>query len=103
MPFKLQNAAKTFQRLIDKVFRGLPFLYANSDISITSRDIKEHNTLLEQAFQRLLYFGLKINVHKCYFSEFKLHFPSHKIDQEGISSLLNKIEVIQNFLQPTPL
>lgn len=43
MPFGLRNAAQTFQRLIDKVSRGLTFGFAYiDDILIASRDSKEH-------------------------------------------------------------
>nr|VZI08368.1 unnamed protein product [Spirometra erinaceieuropaei] len=37
MPFGLRNAAQTFQRFIDHVLRGLPFVYAyNDDLLVAS-------------------------------------------------------------------
>ena len=42
MPFGLRNAAQTFQRFIDEVIQGLPFVYAYiDDLLITSETIKE--------------------------------------------------------------
>lgn len=92
MPFGLRKSAQTFQRLIDEVFRGLPFIYAYiDDVLIASKNQKEHKMHLEQAFQRLSHFGLKINVHKCVFEEPKINFLGHEIDHEGISPLPDKL------------
>ena len=102
MPFGLRNAAQTFQRLIDEVFRGLPFVYAYiDDVLVASRNEKEHKSHLHQIFQRLSHFGLKINMDKCLLGVNELYFLGHVIDQNGISPLPEKIEAIQNFPQPT--
>lgn len=104
VPFELHNAAQTFQRLIDKVFRGLPFTYAYIDDDlITNKNQEGHKLHLEQAFHRLSYFGLKISVHKCVFGEPKINFLGHEIDNESISLLPDKLEAITNFPQPTSL
>ena len=43
MPFGLKNAAQTFQRLMDRKFRHLPFLSVYlDDILIASRSEEEH-------------------------------------------------------------
>ncbi|BHF68305.1 hypothetical protein SprV_0301133900 [Sparganum proliferum] len=43
MPFGLRNAAQTFQRFIDRVLRGLPFVYAYiDDLLVASRNAEEH-------------------------------------------------------------
>ena len=62
-PFGLSTSAQVFQRLIDTVIRGLPFVYANvDDILIFSKDEKEHLEHLSILFQRLNNFGLTINL-----------------------------------------
>ena len=39
MPFGLKNVAQTFQRLMDRIFRGLPFVFIYlDDILIASRN-----------------------------------------------------------------
>lgn len=102
MPFGLRNAAQTFQRLIDEVFRGLPFVYAYiDDVLVASKSEEEHKFHLHQIFQRLSHFGLKINMDKCLLGVNELNFLGHVIDQNGISPLPEKIEAIQNFPQPT--
>ena len=48
MPFGLCNTAQTFQRLMDEVLRGLPFVYTYIDnILIASKDAASHETTLE--------------------------------------------------------
>lgn len=98
MPFGLHNAAQTFQRLINKVSRGLAFIYAYIDnVLIASKNWEEYKLHLEEAFQRLLHFGLKINVHKSLFGEPKINFLGDEFDHEGISPLSAKLEAITIF------
>lgn len=69
MLFGLHNVAQSFQRLIDVVLRWLTFAFAYiNDILIASWNIKEHHDHLQQIFERLEHFCLKINVNKCKFS-----------------------------------
>ncbi|BHF67248.1 hypothetical protein SprV_0301027400 [Sparganum proliferum] len=59
MPFGLLNAAQTFQRFIDRVLRGLPFVYAYiDDLMVASRNAEEHKEHLALVFDRLDQFGV---------------------------------------------
>ena len=43
MPFGLKNAAQTFQRLMDRIFKGLPFVFIYlDDVLIAGRNRKLH-------------------------------------------------------------
>ena len=54
MPFGLKNAAQTFQRFMDSVFRDLPFVYIYlDDILVASNSPDEHRKHLRQLFERL--------------------------------------------------
>jgi hypothetical protein len=54
MPFGLMNAAQAFQRLIDCLFRGLPFVFTYlDDHLISSQALEEHMEHLAQFFQLL--------------------------------------------------
>jgi len=49
MPFGLTNAAQSFQRLMDKLFRHLPFVFTYlDDHLIASRTLEEHLLHLQQ-------------------------------------------------------
>ena len=55
MPFGLKNSAQAFQRLMDSVFRDLPFTFVYlDDILIASPDRQTHAVHLHTVFQRLV-------------------------------------------------
>ena len=84
--------------------RGLPFAFAYiDDVLITSHDMKEYQDHMNQVFERLVHFGLKINTNKCDFAVSKLNFLGHVIDEQGITHVPDKVAAIQNFPQPTSL
>ncbi|XP_064468344.1 uncharacterized protein LOC135379022 [Ornithodoros turicata] len=54
MPFGLRNAAQSFQRFMNAVVRGLPFVFVYlDDILVASKTPEEHKHHLRQLFQRL--------------------------------------------------
>ncbi|XP_050339479.1 uncharacterized protein LOC126765838 [Bactrocera neohumeralis] len=72
--FGLRNAAQTFQRVINEVFRGIGnvFTYLD-DICVASRSPEEHRAHLRIVFQRLLQHNLTINVAKSVLGVSELH------------------------------
>ena len=104
MPFGLRNAAQTFQRFIDKVIRDLPFVYAYiDDLLVASEDEQQHESHLRQLFARLSEYGVVINPAKCQFGANTLDFLGHRVSEEGIAPLEEKVTAIREFPQPTSL
>lgn len=67
MPFGLTGAPSSFQRLMDKIFRGLPFVTTYlDDILIHSTDIAAHEEHLRQVFHRIRNAGLTLRGRKCH-------------------------------------
>ena len=86
MPFGLRNAAQTFQKFIDEVFRNLSFTFPYlDDVLIASKTEEEHINHLKQVFSRLEEFGISINKEKCQFGRTSINFLGHKISPEGIA------------------
>ena len=104
MPFGLRNAAQTFQRFIDEVTRGLPFVYAYiDDLLIASETEEEHAQHLQLLFARLSKYGVVINPAKCEFGASSLTFLGHTVDDNGIRPLPEKVKVINDFPVPDSL
>ncbi|BHF70007.1 hypothetical protein SprV_0301305600 [Sparganum proliferum] len=102
MPFGLRNAAQTFQRFIDRVLRGLPFVYAYiDDLLVASRNAEEHKEHLALVFDRLDQFGVVINPSKCVLGVPSLDFLGHHVDAQGLRPLSSKVEAIRDFPLPT--
>ena len=102
MPFGLRNAAQTFQKFIDEVFRNLTFTFPYlDDVLIASKTEEEHFNHLKQVFSRLEEFGIAINKDKCQFGRTTINFLGHKISPKGIAPKQEKCEVIQNFPLPS--
>ena len=65
MPFGLTGAPSSFQRLMDKIFRGLTFVTTYvDDILVHSADVKEHSHHLREVFQRLADTGLTLSASR---------------------------------------
>lgn len=101
MPFGLCNAAQTFQRLMDEVLRGFPFVFAYiDDILIASEDTATHKRHLNEVFQRLSHFGFCINLDKCVFGSDHIDFLGHYTDANGITPVADKVKTIADFPVP---
>nr|VZI05690.1 unnamed protein product [Spirometra erinaceieuropaei] len=92
MPFRLRNASRTFQRFVDRVLRGLPFVYAYiDDLLVASSTTEEHMEHLATVFDRLQQFGVVLNPSKCVFGVPSLEFLGHLVDSHGIQPLPSKL------------
>jgi hypothetical protein len=86
MPFGLRNAAQTFQRFMDSLFKHLPFVFCYlDDIIIATHTREEHHEHLRQIFTILLENGLQINPAKCVFAAAAMEFLGHWVDQHASS------------------
>ena len=62
MPFGLRNAAQTFQRFMDSLFKHLPLVFCYlDDLIIASDTLEEHHKHLRQIFTILQENDLQIN------------------------------------------
>ncbi|BHF71765.1 hypothetical protein SprV_0401482500 [Sparganum proliferum] len=97
-----RNASQTFQRLIDRVLRGLLSVYACADdVLVVSRDADEHlqnHTLLFERFQQ---FGVSLHPAKCVLGVTFLELLGHKMESNDIRPLLSKVADIRDFRSPT--
>ena len=86
MPFGLENAGATFQSLVTEVFK--PQLGRNAesyinDMIVKSRKSEDHLTDLQETFDRLRYYNLKLNPLKCVFGVGEGKFPGYLVLNEA--------------------
>jgi cleavage and polyadenylation specificity factor subunit 1 len=101
MPFGLQNAAQTFQRFLDELFRDLDFVYVYiDDILITSAVESSHAEKVRTVLERLNNAGIVINVAKCQYNCSEVTFLGHTVNAQGILPDPERVEPVMNFPQP---
>ena len=101
MPFGLKNSAQAFQRLMDGILRGLPFIFVYlDDILVASPSVARHREDLRAVLSRLSSAGLKINRAKCTFGSHSVTFLGHTVNANGIVPLPKKVDAISNMEQP---
>nr|VZI33377.1 unnamed protein product [Spirometra erinaceieuropaei] len=102
MPFRLRNSSKTFQRFVDRVLYGLPFVYAYiDDLLVVNSTTEEHLEHLATVFDRLQQFGVVLNPSKCVLGVPSLEVLGHLVDSQGIRPLPSKVAAIRDFALST--
>ena len=89
-PFGLTQAPVYFQRLINKVIKGLPFAFGYlDDVLIHSLDIESHLQHMRILFQRLR------EDSKCNFFKAHVQYLGHLVSGKGIKPLPEKLESVK--------
>lgn len=102
MPFGLKNAAQGFQRLMDKIFQGITFVFVYlDDILVASRSEQEHIGHLRQVFQILSDNGLVVKKEKCVFGVQELDYLGHRVTTDGVKPLPQRVEAMQKYPCPS--
>ena len=101
-PFGLSQAPTYFQLLIDKVLMGCGKFAMGylDDIIIFSNNKIEHLQHIEEIFNRLECFGLKMKKEKCDFFKRHIQYLGQLIAEEGFTPLPEKLESIRNMPRP---
>ena len=88
MPFCLKNAAQSFQRPMDHILQGVPFIFVYlDDILVASTTTTDHTNHLREVFQLLSANGLVVNCAKCVFGVSELTYLGHLVNAKGITPL----------------
>ena len=104
LPFGLNNAPATFQRLMDLLLSGLKWnscLVYLDDVIIFVRTFEEHLFRLKEVFRRFREAGLKLKPSKCSFCRSQVYFLGHVVSSTGISTDPSKTDLVANWPTPT--
>jgi hypothetical protein len=101
-PFGLKNAAQSFQRMMDRIFRGLDFVFIYlDDVLVASKTQEDHSEHLCAVFQVLQRAGLVINVEKSLFFQEEIEFLGHQVSSKGIAPLTAQVQAVSEFKRPS--
>ena len=102
MPFGLQGAPATFQRLMDKVLHGLEDFSAAylDDVIIFSESWEHHLQYLRQVLQSFRDAGLTVKAKKCQLGMAQCTYLGHVVGSGAVCSDPAKIEAVKSFPVP---
>ena len=85
-----------FQRMMNKIFRGLPFvtIYMD-DVLVHSATDEQHRDHLQQVFQRIRETGLTLKDNKCHIAMSELHYLGHVFSGAGMKPDVLKIKAVE--------
>ena len=89
MPFGLKNVGATYQRLVRKIFQSLLSNTMEAyidDMLVKSRERFDHIQHLQEAFELLQRYGMKLNPLKCAFRVSSRKFLGFMVTQRGIDA-----------------
>ena len=97
MPFGLKNAGATYQRLVNHMFH--PQIRRNievyvDDMLVKSLDERKHLDDLQENFNTLKQYNMKLNPSKCAFRVASGKFLRFMVSYRGIKANLEKIKAI---------
>ncbi|XP_014857306.1 PREDICTED: uncharacterized protein LOC106926725 [Poecilia mexicana] len=103
MPFGLQGAPATFQRLMDHVLRDVSEFSAAylDDVVVYSQSWEEHLIHLQEVLHRIRLAGLTINPKKCAVAQREVEYLGFVIGFGKIKPQVGKMDAIQSFPVPT--
>ena len=97
MPFGLKNVGATYQRLVTKMFRpllGKTMEVYIDDMLIKSKERPDLATHLQQVFDLLKAYGMKLNLAKCAFGVSVGRFLGFMITHKGIEANPSQLKAI---------
>ena len=104
MPFGLKNAEATYQRLVTKIFRPL---FGNTmeayidDMLVKSKECFDHAKHLQEAFELLRRYDMKLNPLKCTFGVSAGKLLGFMVTQRGIEANTIRLKTIMDSQTPT--
>ena len=99
----MRNSCAAFQRLLDFVTKGLPFVAVYiDDIIVSSSSHEEHIKHLALLFDRLCKYKLKIKPEKVQLATREIYYLGYNLIQgQGIRAGAAKIDAIKEWRMPT--
>ena len=94
-------APAIFQRLVENLVAGIPYVAAYlDDVIVTGRTKEEHMSNLKQVLSALNEHGMKLRLEKCEFFRKQVTYLGHVISAEGLKPFEKRVDAVVNFPKP---
>ncbi|XP_074301010.1 uncharacterized protein LOC141632357 [Silene latifolia] len=103
MPFGLKNVGSTYQRLVKKMFKneiGRTMEVYIDDMVVKSKQAEQHMAHLENTFEILRKYHMKLNPLKCTFGVSSGKFLGYLVTQRGIEASTEQIRAVLQLESP---
>ena len=103
MPFELKNAGAKYQRLMNKMFKhqlGRNVQVYVDDMLVKSVRENDHLSDLQETFNTLRLYNMKLNLSKCVFGVTAGKFLGFMVSQRGIEVNPEKVRAILKLEPP---
>ena len=103
MPFGLQGAPSTFQRMMDSLLVGTQDYAAAylDDLIVFSHSWQEHLSHLRRILQKLREAGLTVKQKKCQLAMSHCSYLGHVVGEGLVRPELSKVDAVKQFQVPT--
>ena len=102
LTFGIATAPSIFQAVMDQILQGMANVVCYlDDILIASSTEEEHLATLDEVLSRLEKYGVVVNQSKCEFRTSSVEYLGHRIDEDGLHPLKDKIAAIVDAPSPT--
>ena len=103
MPFGLQGAPATFQRLMDQVLHRLEQFSVTylDDIIVYSNSWESHLERLNMVMEALMKSGLTVKLRKCQLGMQECQYLGHIVGNGAVKPGLDKVQAINTFPRPS--
>lgn len=100
-PFGCKVSGAKLQRVLDKLFKGIPGVLGYSDDwLIASPTFDDHITILSQVFKRISESGFLLKPSKCIFAQKKVQFLGRLVSASGVEVLPESVKPILDMPSP---
>ena len=103
MPFGLKNAGATYQRLVNRMFAaqlGKTMEVYIDDMLVKSLKAEDHINHLQQTFDLLRKYNMKLNPEKCTFGVQSGQFLGYLVSKRGIEANPSQIKAVLDIPSP---
>ena len=103
MPFGLKNAGATYQRLVNRMFAaqlGKTMKVYIDDMLVKSLKAEDHINHLQQTFDLLRKYNMKLNPEKCTFGVQSGKFLGYLVSKRGIEANPSQIKAVLDIPSP---